>query len=316
MNDFTSTNLKETMKTQTEIKLQNLSVLQPNTRVDTQTVSSDPVFLTKKELVDFEVEKPTSVLTPVSEPKPLLKPVVPVPETHAESVKEASIFENLPETNDEFVVVKQKPPVQKKEETPMERAQNTINDCTPSIGLSLSSARRARQLELLTVAEQTRIPKGIIENIEAGDFEKAPAPVYTRAYIKKLAEFYEIDTKILVDQYNQMLEIQRRSKPVKTNTTNQKRQDCVSSVNLKPMVTKTQGDGKFIKRIALVVTLILITWLVIDCTGGKKPEVKKRERSATTIKTLPSITLKDLTKFSKATELETLKLNVPKNKIK
>ena len=316
MNDFNSTNSKEPKKTQTEIKLQTLSVLQPNTRVDNPVTSMDPVLLSAKELRDYEVEKPMqNVLKQSKEDnqvkietkKTLLKPVPTELKTAVLTPQKPSPVSQEPEHKQVPVATPQ---------TPLERAQSTINDYTPSIGLSLSSARRARGFELLTVAEQTRIPKSIIEIIEQSEFEKAPAPVFTRGHIKKLAEFYEIDAEILVDQYNQMLDKQRRSNPVKSSNTKPKKQERASSVNLKPMVAKTQSDGKLIKRSALIIGGILMTWLVVDCTGGKKSEVKKRDQTTITIKTVPVIKLKDLTRFSRPTELEIIKLNVPKNKIK
>lgn len=316
MNDFNSTESSTTPNTQTAIKLQNLSVLQPNTRLDSPEVSTDPVLLTEQELKDYEIEKTAPASTPVAEPEPVAETVFPSVESTQEPVELIFTPESLPESEEEPVIVIQAKPLPKKEETPIERAQNAINDCTPSIGLSLSSARRGRQVDLQTVAEKTRIPKTIIENIEAGDFNKAPAPVYTRAYIKKLAEFYEVDAQALVDQYNHMLELQRRSKPVKTTTTTTKRQECVSSINLKPMISETKSNSKFIKRISLLITFLLVTWLVVNCTGGKKRKVQKKKASTEVIKTAPVISLKDLTNYAPESELETIILDVPKNKIK
>jgi len=256
-----------------------------------------------------EIEKPTQqVLIKPEEnkeqPRSLLKPV-----TEPKAVATTPLESTPVETEEEPVVRTQAP-------TPLERAQNTINDCTPSIGLSLSSARRARGFDLLTVADQTRIPKSIIEVIEQSNFEKAPAPVYTRAYIKKLAEFYAIDTQVLVDQYNKMLEMQRRCTPVKTSHSNSKKKETASSVNLKPVITKTQGNEKLLKKITFIIAFVLITWLIVDCTGGKKSDVKKTVKPTTTVKTTPAIKLKDLTRYSRPTKLEVIKLDVPKNKIK
>jgi hypothetical protein len=310
MNDNISTKLKDPQSPQCEVKLSDLSIFETNSRQGIPNENLDPVLLSEKELAEYEaingnsqghvpakkMNKPTQ--------KPIKTLIKATPSTEPEGENKVSLFEeNGNESSPKDVA--------------LNRAQQTINDYTPSIGLSLSSARRARQFDLLVVAEETRIPKSIIENIEQGNFDKAPAPVYTRAYIKKLAEFYDIDHKILVEQYNEMLEIKRRSNPVKSAQKGPKKQNEAKSVNLQPVVTKVQGDGKLFKRIIYTLAFLLTTWIIVDCTGGKKPMIQKQVvNTGKTIKTVPVLKVQDLSKYTQSTQLGLLKLEVPKTKIK
>ncbi len=61
-----------------------------------------------------------------------------------------------------------------------------------SAGVSLQEARRKRRLSVATVATALRVPRDVIDSIEADELERF-APVYQRGYIKAYARYLGLD---------------------------------------------------------------------------------------------------------------------------
>jgi len=72
-----------------------------------------------------------------------------------------------------------------------------------TIGKILREERKKRGLTREEVYVATKISIMNIEAIEKGDFESLPHPVYTRAFIKRYAEFLEIDPSPLLEAYQE-----------------------------------------------------------------------------------------------------------------
>ncbi len=70
-----------------------------------------------------------------------------------------------------------------------------------SPGHQLSSAREAKGLSLDAVGESTGIPLGVLEALEANDWDKLDAPVYVRGYLRKYAGLLGLDQRALVEAY-------------------------------------------------------------------------------------------------------------------
>ena len=64
---------------------------------------------------------------------------------------------------------------------------------TTSVGERLRAAREQRKLSLDDIATQTRIPLRHLENLEAGDWSKLPAPTYTIGFAKSYASAVGLD---------------------------------------------------------------------------------------------------------------------------
>jgi hypothetical protein len=70
-----------------------------------------------------------------------------------------------------------------------------------TLGEYLASVRKQLDLDVRAVSNMTQIKPEYLEGLEAGSYEKLPADVYVRGFLKSLANFYHIKEKILIDQY-------------------------------------------------------------------------------------------------------------------
>jgi len=218
-----------------------------------------------------------------------------------------------------------------KEQAPEPTPQKLFHrdeEASQLIGKPLKEARKVKGFTTERVAEITRIRKDIIEYIEKDDFEKAPAPVYTRGYIKKLAELYDCDSQKFVENYNEMIEGKRRKKTV-TNIPKQVKaiiddfdNEPTPAPSLTPagvnpnMMGHTRSKG-FIKKILIGSAAAIVAMIIFDTLGGKKPEDEKpKENTVVNSSVKPAIEIDDLLKYSEKVELETLTLEVPKTDIK
>jgi cytoskeletal protein RodZ len=73
----------------------------------------------------------------------------------------------------------------------------------PSVGERLRAAREEKGLSLEQIAEQTRIPRRHLESLEAGDWERLPAPTYTVGFAKNYAGVVGLDRAEIGEQLRQ-----------------------------------------------------------------------------------------------------------------
>jgi cytoskeleton protein RodZ len=71
-----------------------------------------------------------------------------------------------------------------------------------SVGTALSEARARAGLSLDQVAEQTRIRRTLIENIEHDDFHACGGDFYARGHIRSIAHVLDIDPEPLVREFD------------------------------------------------------------------------------------------------------------------
>ena len=64
---------------------------------------------------------------------------------------------------------------------------------SPSVGERLRAAREKKKLNLENIANETRIPLRHLESLEAGDWERLPAPTYTIGFAKNYAGAVGLD---------------------------------------------------------------------------------------------------------------------------
>jgi cytoskeletal protein RodZ len=72
-----------------------------------------------------------------------------------------------------------------------------------SIGNILRAARHQRNLSLDDVAEATKIRLEHLEKIEADEFDQLPSGIYARSFLKKYAEFLNLDSAPILTAYQQ-----------------------------------------------------------------------------------------------------------------
>lgn len=71
-----------------------------------------------------------------------------------------------------------------------------------SPGNKLREARTARSLSLEDIANVTRIPRSSLEHIEEGRFERLPAPVFVRGFIRNYARAVGLEPAAVVRLYD------------------------------------------------------------------------------------------------------------------
>ena len=74
------------------------------------------------------------------------------------------------------------------------------NAGTSTVGERLRAAREKKGLNLEDIATQTRIPRRHLEAIEAGDWERLPAPTYTIGFAKSYASAVGVDRNEVGEQ--------------------------------------------------------------------------------------------------------------------
>lgn len=75
------------------------------------------------------------------------------------------------------------------------------------IGLTLQQARQKRKLKLETVSKKTKISIKYLKALEAEDWDAFPAPAYAQAFLRSYADFLNLDSDELVQEYKKYLEV-------------------------------------------------------------------------------------------------------------
>lgn len=75
-----------------------------------------------------------------------------------------------------------------------------------TLGQRLMEARGACNLTITNVAQKTRIPKHIIEQIETDRVKELPPPIYTRSYVAQLCREYDIDPQPILTELDLLLQ--------------------------------------------------------------------------------------------------------------
>jgi cytoskeleton protein RodZ len=76
-----------------------------------------------------------------------------------------------------------------------------VGDLLENFGESLKKSRQEKGLTPKDVAEATRIPAHIIEDLESGNESRMPAPVYVKGFIRAYARELGLDEEQLLQEY-------------------------------------------------------------------------------------------------------------------
>ncbi len=74
-----------------------------------------------------------------------------------------------------------------------------VADAFEQIGAKLRSAREAAGLEVDDVVFRTRIPRSVVESLEAEDFSAFISPVYAKSFLAQYSEFLSVDAQPWLD---------------------------------------------------------------------------------------------------------------------
>ena len=80
-------------------------------------------------------------------------------------------------------------------------ATSTANN---EFGAYLRASRQERSIHLTEVARQTRIPVRSLEHLEAGNFDKLPADIFVRGFIRSYADCVGLEPVEALDRYRDL----------------------------------------------------------------------------------------------------------------
>ncbi|MGL4854383.1 MAG: helix-turn-helix domain-containing protein, partial [Lentisphaeria bacterium] len=183
------------------------------------------------------------------------------------------------------------------------------------------------ELSLLDVSAKTHIRHDIIELLENNDFENAPAPVYTRSYVRKLAELYNLPADAIVEQYTSLINSKRKSTPIDNagqvvpkviDENYEPEQDYLFSNATAPVMSTHQRSSKLLKTFIITAVCLIATYLFFNLISGEKtPSTAINDNKpleSITIEVKPKINTSDLLNYAGKVQLEPLKLPVPTTK--
>lgn len=78
--------------------------------------------------------------------------------------------------------------------------EETETAAIPTVGAQLRAAREEKGFSLEDIASETRIPLRHLESLEAGDWERLPAPTYTMGFARSYAGAVGLDRSDISDQ--------------------------------------------------------------------------------------------------------------------
>lgn len=96
---------------------------------------------------------------------------------------------------------------------------------TLTLGEKLKKLRSDRRISLNEVSKQTMIQVKYLEYLEEGRYDKLPADVYVKGFLRNYAEFLGIDENILVRTYEKERGIKRNLEKSQSPVGNERNQD-------------------------------------------------------------------------------------------
>ena len=79
--------------------------------------------------------------------------------------------------------------------------EQTIENCTEYTGDFLKQIREYKNVTVERMADMTKISKTYIRNIEADEFSKLPADVYTRGFVYQYAKCLKLNSDLVATSY-------------------------------------------------------------------------------------------------------------------
>ena len=70
-----------------------------------------------------------------------------------------------------------------------------------SLGARLRQRREERQIDLIAIAEQTKIKLGLLEALERDDVSHWPSGIFRRAYVRTYAQFLSLDPDLVLREF-------------------------------------------------------------------------------------------------------------------
>ena len=145
-----------------------------------------------------------------------------------------------------------------------------LGETVMSLGQTLAEARGAQNMTLAQVAQKTRIPKDMIEHLETDQFELLPPPIYMRSHISHLCDEYEIDSKEILREYEQLValdtDVDENGGMVVTSEPAESGSKVQYRIAGGATLPNSKGSGR-VTRLLVGATIALLIVLVVTAFG-------------------------------------------------
>ena len=132
----------------------------------------------------------------------------------------------------------------------------------------LLAAREKKGLTLEAISQESKIPKGTLQNLETDNFEAIPAKVYATGFLRTYSQILGLDPAQLINKYE-----------VQTGQTHKSRGD-LWEIEEEVVEEKLGSSHLFIKLVIpviVVIVLIIVLWKVF---GGRDEGAANRTDTA------------------------------------
>src|SRR5918998_4084900 len=76
----------------------------------------------------------------------------------------------------------------------------------PEIGETLREARMRRRIDMTEVESATKIRAKYLRALESEEWHLLPGPTFVKTFLRTYAEYLELDSRLLVEEYKQRFE--------------------------------------------------------------------------------------------------------------
>jgi cytoskeleton protein RodZ len=126
-----------------------------------------------------------------------------------------------------------------------------------TLGQFLQRQRTEKGVDLLAVAEETRIPLGTLQAMEGGDYATLPADAFARGFYSIYARLLNLDTQNILERYTKERGSSLKNQK-KTAQTPSKLGETVSPMAERPLITPLSMLG--FSLVLLVLITITLCW--------------------------------------------------------
>ena len=145
----------------------------------------------------------------------------------------------------------------------------------PEIGETLREARMRRRIDMADVETATKIRAKYLRALESEEWELLPGPTFVKTFLRTYADYLELDSRLLVEEYKQRFERPAGMDVTPLNLRRQRRRRRVA-LRIGPGVVVVLG-----------IAILLVALYLLGVSGGDndQPETPAAVETATPAKT-------------------------------
>ena len=196
----------------------------------------------------------------------------------------------------------------------MENTQSENNssekmpDTNMTIGRLIMKTREEKGLSLKTISQQTKIHIGLLENLEADQFEKLPSKAYVRGFVKSAAKILSLDQNYALELLDKAYVENPQAKKEETpnnemrNETARNTLTVMSATPLETVKSVTASSSIFLVKAAVAILVIGVIGINVKnfFERSKEETIKLPEVLSTTQKRKPVVKAPPVVEAKKA----------------